>query len=251
MKKICSSAALLFIAVLISGQAAFAADLTGARIIPETKVTVHQDGKAIGEYTREATLPPGAALACEGRCGIRLSDLSMVAEDQTVFAIGTESGSRYLHLKNGKIYFALSRLDGSFVFVTPKGAVSADRALRHASTDSGMIKGYVKVDGKSSEIGIIEGGSLKLMTKDKDRLLKPGQKFILAQADLGTETPGEEESGNIVTDKRKGAWWQLSGGKIAGFTVAGIATAGTFGGIGKAVFDDDDDEEPQSPAFPE
>ncbi len=238
-------AALSFIAVLISSQALFAADLTGARIIPENKVIVHQDGKNSGEYTREATLPAGVALSCEGRCGIRLSDISMLAEDQTIFALGTDAGSRYLHLKNGKIYFTLSRLDGSFVFVTPKGAVSADRALRKASAGDKMIKGYIKVDDNTSEIGIIEGGSLKIATKDKDELLEPGQKFILAQADVGTGAQEEEAS-----DRRKGAWWSLSGGEIAGFAVAGVATAGALIGIGDAVFDDDDDEA-RSPAFPE
>ncbi|MDZ7831050.1 MAG: hypothetical protein U5L07_04825 [Desulfobacterales bacterium] len=246
MKKTCFIIALTFISILMFGEGAFSADLTGARIIPENQVIVQQDGKTIGKYTKEAALPTGAAMSCEGRCGIRLTDISMLAEDQSIFAMGTESGSRYMHIKKGKIYFALSRLDGSFVFVTPKGAVSADQAIRNASTDSGMIKGYIQVDDKNSEIGIIEGGSLKIATKDKDELLEPGQKFILAQADVGTGTQEEEEE----SDRRKGAWWKLSGGKIAGFTVAGVATAGALIGIGSAAFDDDDDEA-RSPAFPE
>ena len=249
MKKACLLISLAFIASLMMGQTTFADGLASSRIIPENKVIIHQDGKVIGEYTREATLPVGAALSCEGRCGVRLETIHMLAEDQTLFSIDTTSGSQYLNIKNGKIFFAFSKLQQDFVFVTPLGAVSANQLLINASTSDGTIKGYIKVDDESSEIGIVEGGSLKLLTKDTDQLLKPGQKFILAQTDMGGESPTQQNPGNVVNDNRRGGWLKLSGGEIVGFTVAGAATAGTAWGIGKALFDDDDDDE-ASPSSP-
>jgi len=226
---------------LVFSVSAFAGDIQNSRLIPEKKVIIYEDGKKIGEFTKEAPCPEDVFLSCQGKCGIKLNGLTLVAEDNSMFAIKNTSDSQYLKVKKGTLFFGLSEMQRPFVFVTSKGAISANRMLLNASTDKEMVKGYVKVSEQSTEVGVIEGGSLQMLTQKEDKLLQPGNKIILAQADMGSGSGGSGSSSGLT-----GA---LTTGEIAGFTIAGGAAIGVAGLIGTALFDDDDDDD-ASPSSP-
>ena len=55
------------------------------RIYPTKKVTLYRGDKIVGVYTKEAPLPEGSFISADGRCAIKLDDLYLVGEDQSVF----------------------------------------------------------------------------------------------------------------------------------------------------------------------
>ncbi|GAG49846.1 unnamed protein product, partial [marine sediment metagenome] len=66
---------------------AFATAGFAARIIPTGKVSIIKDGKVIGEFSQEAPFPEGSLLRCEEKCAVKLDDVYMVAEPDTVFSV--------------------------------------------------------------------------------------------------------------------------------------------------------------------
>lgn len=212
--------------------AAFADNFQESRLIPENKVVIYQDGSKIGEFTREAPCPKDLFLSCEGKCGIKLKNISLVAEDKSVFAIAATAESQYLKVKKGTLYFGLSEMPKELVFVMPKGTISADRMLLNASTDNRMIEGYVKVTDDSSEVGVIKGGYLHLLTQKGDKLIRPGNRLILAQADMGVDTGGGQEA-------QTGLNKTLTTGRIAKISAGLVATGLSVWGLVELCDDDD------------
>ncbi|MBS0014365.1 MAG: hypothetical protein KFF46_10380 [Desulfobacterales bacterium] len=232
------------LAMLFSGPV-LAGDIQNSKLLPAERVTVFEDGKKIASYTKEMPVPEGLELRTEGKSAIKLDDISLVAEDQSRFSIDYRNNARVIDVKQGTVYFGASDATGTLVFLTPKGGAMSDQILLNASSDSRMLEGYVKVTEESSEVGVLQGGSMKLVTRDDQRMIKPGQSLMLAQADIGTNPAAAQG-----TSSRRGlaAWWSsLSGaGKIgsvvAGGTMVGITAAGI-----NAAADDDDDASPSTP----
>jgi hypothetical protein len=233
-----------FLLILFFSATVIAGDGDTSRLVPTDKVSVYKDGKKIAEYTKEMPVPEKVLLSCNGKCGIKLDDISLVGEDQSRFLIDSKLNNRYLGVEEGIVYFGISIMPRKIVFMTPKGAVSVNQVFIDASSSSKMLEGYIKVNENFSEIGVIEGGSLQLLTNDGQQLIKPGQRFILAQADIGAEIPDEIVVG---TFNDPGFPRNLSSGQLAFGTTVGIA--GGVSSIG-AILHDKDKSRPASPSQP-
>ena len=144
-------------------------------------------------YTKEAPLPEGAVISTDGRCAIKLDDLYLVAEDQSLFSISISGRQRNLFVKEGTIYFKTATMRRSLAFVTPDGQVSVQRIRLHAGLSDGSLSGYVAVTESQSELGVAQGGSMDVLTDQGPMTIQSGKKIILAQADMDIGLPEEEE----------------------------------------------------------
>jgi hypothetical protein len=213
---------LALVAFTVNG---FGMEGNAGRIIPTGKVYMIKDGQTIGSYSSEAPLPENTLLKTEGDCAVKLPDLYLVAVDKSQFAISNADTSRELRVKEGTVYFALSKLPRALVFTTPDGFVTAQQVILNASTEKSILKGYVAVSEKGSEIGVIEGGSLLISTADGEKLVTAGNRILLAQATVG----GGAAGGAVGTN----ALWMAPGF----ISLVGSATG-------------DDNTKPASPAAP-
>jgi hypothetical protein len=78
---------LVFLTIVFSQ--AFCLATSAGRLLPNGPVTLYQEDKAIGVYTREAPLPENVYMLSEERCAVQLYDLYLVAEALTRFAVDT------------------------------------------------------------------------------------------------------------------------------------------------------------------
>ena len=225
--------ALVITILVVFATSAWASDLDSARIMPSGKVSIYRGDQRVGELTAEAPLPVGDLLACEGDCAVRLDDFLLVGADKSLFSITAKPNSRELAVKKGTVYFALTELRHSLVFATPGGAVTVQQLILNAANaaEGNTLKGYVEVSDETSEIGVIEGGSMRVSAGDEETTIQSGQKIMLAQNETGettgdeTDTPPENESKN----------WQkpaLIGAGVLAAGIAAIAIASSGGGGG-------------------
>jgi hypothetical protein len=168
--------------------------LAGAdRIYPTKTVTLYRGDQRIGEYTKEAPLPEGIVISTNGRCAVKLDDLYLVAEDQSVFSINTSARKRNLFVKKGVIFFKTSSLNRSLAFITPNGPVDVQRIRLHASADGGTITGFLSVSEQQTQLGVAQGGALDVLTDKGPTTIESGKKIILSQADMDIGLPDGEE----------------------------------------------------------
>ena len=220
-----------------------ASGLSVGRIIPKGKVTLFQGNQKVGEFSSEAPCPEGAFLSVQGECGVKMSDLYLVAIDKSLFSVKTDPDSRKLSVKTGTVYFALSAMPHILVFQTPDGVVTTHQILLNASAKSGLLKGYVSVTDVVTKVGVLEGGSLLLSVGDgQTRRINTGQELRLAQAGLfddkeeKKEEPKEKkeepkEKKDKPADKAKGM--STTAKVLIGLvTVGGIAALAGGGGGG-------------------
>jgi len=191
---------LALIAFTVNG---FGMEGNAGRIIPTDKVYMLKDGQTIGSYSSEAPLPESTLLKTQGDSAIKLPDLYLVAVDKSQFAISNADTSRELRVKEGTVYFALSKLPQALVFTTPEGFVTVQQVILNASTEKFTLKGYVAVSEKGSEIGVIEGGSLLISTADGDQLVKAGNRILLAQSETPCDTNKNCPEGNACNQETK------------------------------------------------
>jgi hypothetical protein len=187
-------------------------------------------------------VPEGALLTCEGKCAVRMDDMLLVAEDQSQFSVDIKSNQRILNVQKGTVYFGLSKMPRTVVFLSPDGVVSANQLFLNASADTNMLEGYVMTSEKSSEVGVLSGGSLPLKTSGGVKVLKPGNRFLLAQADMS----GGQQDGGQNNDNKKGGFYNLSNGQMLGI---GVGTA-AVGGIAYAIKRNNDGDSDGSPSNP-
>jgi hypothetical protein len=225
-------------ALLAFASTTFASGLSVGRIIPKGKVTLLQGKQKVGEFSSEAPFPEGALLSVQGECGVKMSDLYLVATDNSLFSMKTDPDFRKLAVKNGTVYFALSAMPHILVFQTPGGVTTTHRILLSASAQSGLLKGYVSVTDAITRIGVIEGGSILLSVGDGEtQEISAGQELRLAQAGL-FEEKGEKEKKEEKPkteevkkeDKEKG--WSTATKVLLGLGVVGGGVAAFAGGGG-------------------
>ena len=123
------------------------------RIYPTQKVTIFNGEQKVGVYTREAPFPEGATISTTGRCAIKLGDLFLVGEDQSVFSSNTSGRQRNLLVREGTIYFKTSRMRQPLTLITPKGEITVQSIRLDAALYDKSIKGYVAVTKGQSELG--------------------------------------------------------------------------------------------------
>jgi hypothetical protein len=186
--------AFIVIVLIAFSTSGLAANFDSGRIIPGGKVLIYRGDQQVGELTAEAPFPDGALLACDGDCAARMDGLLLVGADKSLFSVTTRANSRELLVRKGTVYFALSKMPRSLVFVTPMGVVTAQQLLLNAASDGGVLKGYVAVTEESAEIGVIEGGSMLVSTVSGETTIQSGKKMIIAQTDDEAKTPAEDTS---------------------------------------------------------
>ncbi len=182
----------LFSCCWICSQAAWA--LSISRIIPEGRVEAYRGDRVVQVYTQEGPFPEGYLLKTQGRCGVRLNDFYLVADDHSVFGIHHQNGERLLTIEKGMVYFAFSDMPGDLVFQTPDGIFPARQIVIHASADQGVLKAYLDVQPNQTQIGVLEGGYMVVSTVEGDRKIEPGRQITVAQA-LLFEDEDQEEAG--------------------------------------------------------
>ena len=214
----------------------FASGLSVGRLIPKGKVTLFQGNQKVGEFSSEAPFPEGALLSVQGECGIKMSDLYLVAIDKSMFSVKTDSDSRKLSVKTGTVYFALSAMPHILVFQTPDGVVTTHQVLLNASSESGLLQGYVSVTDSITKVGVLEGGSLLLSVGDGEtKRINTGQELRLAQAGLFEDKEGKKEEPKDKKDQPadKAEGMSTTAKVLIGLvTVGGIAALAGGGGGG-------------------
>jgi len=178
----------------------FSSEFKSARIYPTGKITIYSGNQRVGEFKNEAPVPEGFLIATDGRCGVRMEDIYLVAEDKSLFSVATSTNLRRLLIKKGTIYFAVSDMSRSLNFITPFGVLAVLDILLNSATGSPQLKGYVSVKQNGSEIGIIEGGSMIVSTQQGEMMIESGKKLTLAQADMDVGEPEKIET----TDEKEG-----------------------------------------------
>ena len=155
-----------------------------ARLLPSGKVTVYRGDQVISVLSEEAPLPEGALLVSEGQSGLRMDNLFLVAEDGSQFSVATGGEGRELLIRQGTLYFAMTEASGPMTFHAPDGSVTTERMTLNASAEGGLLKGYVDATPEGTRIGVLEGGSLVILTAEGERTIAAGRQITLAQADL-------------------------------------------------------------------
>jgi hypothetical protein len=222
----------------------FASGLSAGRIIPKGTVTLFQGDQKVGEFRSEAPFPEGAFLSVQGECGVKMSDLYLVAIDNSLFSVTTDPDSRKLSVKTGTVYFALSSMPHILVFKTPDGVVTTHQILLNASSESGLLQGYVSVTDTVTKVGVLEGGSLLLSVGDGEtKRINAGQELRLSQAGLFEDKQDKKEEPKDKKEEPKDKPEDKAGVEAQGMsttakvligvaTVGGIAIAAGGGGGG-------------------
>ena len=218
--KLTAFTAILTVFLLTAAQALWA--MAPQRLLPNGRVKVYRGDQLVSVLSEEAPLPEGVLLAPEGQCGLRLDNLYMVAEDGSRFSIVSGAGGRELMLREGVVYFARSSATGPVAFHTPSGVITTQRLILNASAEGGLLKGYVDAAADGTRIGVLEGGSLVVLTADGEQTIASGRQITLAQADLFDDDRGQ----GAAEDGPPGA--------------AGEGQAGGEGAAGQAEEEDDD-----------
>ena len=217
----------------------FASGLYVGRLIPKGKVTLFQGNQKVGEFSSEAPLPEGTLLSVQGECGVKMSDLYLVAIDKSLFSVKTDPDSRKLAVKTGTVYFALSSMPHILVFQTPDGVVTTHQILLNASSESALLKGYVSVTEDITKVGVLEGGSMLLSVGDgKTMRINAGQELRLAQAGLFEDKGDKKEEPKDKKEEpkdKKDKPEDKAGGKGMSTTVKVLIGLATVGGIAAAV----------------
>ena len=194
-------------------------------------MTLYRGDTIVGVYTKEAPLPEGSIISADGRCAVKLDDLYLVGEDQSVFSINTSGRQRNLFIKKGTVYSKTSAMTRSFSFITPDGPISVQRIQLNAAAGGGALKGLVTVTDNSSELGVVEGGSMIVLTDNGMRTIQSGNKIILSQADMDMGLPEDEETAAKQPPKSKPRMSSTSK-KIVYGTLGVAAIAGLALGLG-------------------
>jgi hypothetical protein len=207
------------------------------RLLPGGTVKVYRGDQLVSVLSQEAPLPEGLMLAPEGRCGLRMENLYLVADSGSRFSVATGNGGRELLVREGTIYFAMSAETGPVTFNTPAGLVTTQQLILNASADGGLLKGYVDASPDGTRIGVLEGGHLVVLTADGEKTIAPGRQIILAQANLFDEETAaegaEEEIAALEDDDIPAAYFWGGGAALAALGV-GVAANNDGGGGGAA-----------------
>jgi hypothetical protein len=195
----------------------YSADAGSARIIPQGKVSIIKDGKVVGEFSKESPLPAGSVLRCEAECVVRLEDVYMVAEPDTVFSVSPAANGHELYVQEGTVYYLLSKSARPLQFRTPAG----DATTGDVTVFGNELRGYVRANKKQSEIGVIQGGSIVFITPSGDFTVTPGNAITAKDSDTGP-------AAGIISLTRNQKW--ALGAAGAAVLTAGIITFSDGGG---------------------
>lgn len=176
--KLISKVLVVFVSVAMA-TAGFAAGANTGRIIPTGKVSIIKDGVVVGEFSQEVPLPEGALLRCEAKCAVKLDDVYMVAEPGTEFSVTPMADKHELMVKEGTVYYSATESTRPIQFNTPAG----NATTRDLTLTEGELRGYVRVSGNETELGVIGGGSMMLETESGEMAITSGKQITMTLAD--------------------------------------------------------------------
>jgi hypothetical protein len=211
----------------------FSSELKSARIYPTGKITIYSDNQIVGEFSKEAPFPEGFLIAADGKCGVKMEDIYLVAEDRSLFSVANSANLRKVLIKEGTLYFAVSDMSRSLNLITPFGTLAVLDILLNAATGSPQLKGYVAVKQNGSEIGVLEGGSMIVSTQRGEMMIESGQQLTLAQADMDVGAPEEIETSDEKKDKdvKEGKEEKAGVSKTTKIVIGVVGAAVFAGGI--------------------
>lgn len=221
-----------------------------AQIVTSNKVGVYRDGKLVQVLQENAPVPEGALLKPEGNCGVRLQNLYLVAQAGSAFAVNQSQTPR-MAVEKGALFFAANQFTGKTDFATPAGSFTVQPFIIHAAAE-GMVKGFVKVDGANTTVGVLEGGSIRVTTASGDQVIETGNQIVLAQNTQGTQSANKSKSdAPVLKETSKVPKGLLVGGGIAAaLGVGAIALSNDSGGGSSTPTPGPQPPTPVSPAAP-
>ena len=171
---------------------AYSLEFNNGLIIPSGKINLYNRKSKIGEYRKEAPLPENTLLNCTGDCGIKLKDLSFVALDGSWFYVRTNKTDRVFEISEGAFGFAFSNLSRQIIFSTPNGTMVVKSMKKEALSEPYTLKGYLYVFQDTTELGIFEGGSLKVLALNEEKIIHKNEPLILSQVFHEDDKPSEQ-----------------------------------------------------------
>jgi hypothetical protein len=204
---------------------AFATAGFAARIIPTGKVSIIKDGKVVGEFSQEAPLPEGSLLRCEDKCTIQLDDTYMVVDSGTVFSLEPTANSNELYVQEGTVYYSINESSRPMHINTPAGDVTTG----DLTMTENELRGYVRVSGNETEIGVIGGGTMMVETTSGDMAVIPGRAITIAAIEEGSSSGASGgDTGGLTRNQQIG----LGVAAAAVLTTGAILLASDSGGGG-------------------
>jgi hypothetical protein len=132
------------------------------------------------------------------------------------------------------VYFSVTESSPPIQINTPSG----DATTGGLTITDSELRGYVRVSGNETEIGVIDGGTMLVATASGEMAITPGKQITIAQVNPNPSNPSTngEEGSDIVTD-----------------VALGVAGAAVIVGSGYAlykIFDGGNGSSSGSPASP-
>lgn len=226
---------------------------TKGRIIPDGTVSLQKNG-TVATFNEQTALDENALIACDGNCMVKLQGVSLVALNQSKFAVKESSDLLNLYVEKGRVNFVVSDASQIFAFYTPdRRFVKTEGFIAPAATDN-SVKGFINTTDKSVEIGM-ERGSMIVQTDEGSQTVNAGQSILLAQAEVpsnnNTPPPAKKEEDD---DDRKGGflWWSSLGAtEQVGVVVVGVAAVGAGAYVASEIINDDAPTTNVAPPLPE
>jgi hypothetical protein len=220
-----SRAIVFFLAMLMVIQPVLSWAGSGARVIPQGKVSILEEGKEATQFQSEMPLPEGTLMLCNGNCLVQTQNLQLVAQDKAVFALAEGQARWDLTVKSGQVDFAARPDAKPISFHTPHDTIPVERAIVPAS-GTAMVRGSIKVSATESVLSVQEG-TLQVMSPDGTVLVQPGQGLRLAAA--GAAGGGAAAAGPATYGGLTGVQWAIIAGVVVvGGVVGGLAAGGVF-----------------------
>jgi len=195
-----------------------------ARIVPTGTVSIIKDGKVVGQFSQEAPLPEGALLRCEAQCAVQLDDVYMVAEPDTVFSISPMADRHDVLVQQGTVYYSLNESSRPLHFDTPAGsATTGDLTMTESE-----LRGYVRVVGNDTEIGVIGGGTMTVATGSEVVPITSGKKITMTLADSGK--PANAAGGQEGMSRNTKIALGVVGAAVVAGGIYAISSSGGGGG---------------------
>ena len=219
--------------------AGFSAGAGSARIIPTGTVSIIEDGQVVGQFSQEAPLPEGVLLRCEDKCAIKLDDTYMVVDAGTEFSVTPTANSTGLFVKTGTVYYSINESSNPLQIDTPNHeATTGDLTM----TDD-ELRGYVRVAGNETEIGVIGGGTMMLVTASGEMAVTSGNAVTIASIGEGSAGAAGGDTGGLTRNQKIG----IGVASAVVLTAGIIAFASGGGGGGSGGGGGDDDGSPAAP----
>lgn len=231
---------------------------TKGRIIPDKSVSLEKNG-TVSKFNEQTVIDENALMACDGNCMVKLRGVSLVAVNQSKFAVKENSEMLNLYVEQGRVSFVLADTAQTFAFYTPDHHHIITEGFIAPASANPSIEGFMNVTDKAVEIGM-ERGSMIVQTAEGSQTINAGQSMMLAQADVpsnpaaganaasgvgGAGAGGAAGAGAAGAAAAGGGFFSSLG--LAGMIGIGAATVAVVGVVASQTVLKDDEQAPASP----